>query len=114
MMTIWLPLPAIVSILTRASGVFIFLGMAVMIWLLDLSLGSEAGFDQARQIMDAPLVKLLIWAIVAGLIYHTLAGLRHMVGDFGYGESLEGGILSAWIVLILSALLIVMAGVWIW
>ena len=114
MMTIWLPLPAIVSILTRVSGVFIFLGMAVLIWLLDLSLRSEAGFDQATRILDAALVKLLVWAIVAGLIYHTLAGLRHLVADFGYGESLEGGILGSWIVLILSALLIAMAGVWIW
>jgi succinate dehydrogenase / fumarate reductase cytochrome b subunit len=112
--TAWLPLPAIVSILTRASGVFIFLGMAVLLWLLDLSLSSEAGFAEAQQVLTSPMVKLVVWAIVSGLIYHALAGIKHLVGDFGVGETLEGGLLGARLVLVCSAILIALAGVWIW
>jgi succinate dehydrogenase / fumarate reductase cytochrome b subunit len=114
MMTIKLPLPAVVSILTRASGVFIFLGMAVMLWLLDMSLASESGFEQVLGLLSAPLAKLVIWAILSGVIYHALAGLKHLVADFGYGETLEGGILGARLVLVLSIVLIALAGVWIW
>ena len=94
-MTIHLPLPAVVSILTRASGVFIFIGMAVVLWLLDMSLSSESGFALVVEMLSSPVAKLVIWAILAGVIYHALAGIRHMAGDFGYGESLEGGIFSA-------------------
>jgi succinate dehydrogenase / fumarate reductase cytochrome b subunit len=112
--TAWLPLPAVVSILTRASGVFIFLGMAVMIWLLDLSLSSEAGFAEAQQLLGSPVAKLVVWAIVSGLIYHALAGIKHLIVDFGVGESLEGGLLGARLVLVSSAVLIALAGVWIW
>jgi succinate dehydrogenase / fumarate reductase cytochrome b subunit len=112
--TAWLPLPAIVSILTRASGVFIFLGMAVLLWLLDLSLSGEAGFAEAQQVLTSPMVKLVVWAIVSGLIYHALAGIKHLVGDFGVGETLEGGLLGARLVLVCSAILIALAGVWIW
>jgi len=114
MTTIRLPLPAVVSILTRASGVFIFAGMAVMIWLLDMSLASEAEFMRAQELMNSPLAKLVVWAIVSGVIYHALAGIKHLVADFGYGETLEGGILGARLVVVLSALLIAVAGVWIW
>jgi succinate dehydrogenase / fumarate reductase cytochrome b subunit len=114
MTTIRLPLPAVVSILTRASGVFIFAGMAVMIWLLDMSLASEAEFMRAQELMSSPLAKLVVWAIVSGVIYHALAGIKHLVADFGYGETLEGGILGARLVVVLSALLIAVAGVWIW
>ena len=114
MTTIRLPLPAVVSILTRASGVFIFAGMAVMIWLLDMSLASEAEFMRAQELVSSPLVKLVVWAIVSGVIYHALAGIKHLVADFGYGETLEGGILGARLVVVLAALLIAVAGVWIW
>ena len=112
--TAWLPLPAIISILTRASGVFIFLGMAVMIWWLDLSLSGEAGFAEAQQLMTSPLARLVVWAIVSGVIYHALAGIKHLIADFGIGETLEGGMLGARLVLVCSAILIALAGVWIW
>ncbi len=114
MTTIRLPLPALVSILLRATGVFIFIGMAIMIWLLDLSLSSPAGFAEAQQALDTSLVKLVVWAIVSGVIYHALAGVKHLIADFGIGETLEGGILAARLVLVGSAVLIALAGIWIW
>ena len=112
--TAWMPLPAIVSILMRASGVFIFAGMAVLIWLLDLSLSGPAGFAEAQDLLDSSLVKLVVWAILSGVIYHALAGIKHLIADFGIGETLEGGILAARLVIVGSAVLIVLAGIWIW
>ena len=114
MTTIQMPLPAVVSILTRASGVFIFIGMAVLIWVLDASLASEASFIELKQTLASPLYKFVIWAILSGLIYHATAGIKHMVAEAGIGESLEGGILGARITLLVSIVLILMAGMWIW
>ncbi|MFT6365687.1 MAG: succinate dehydrogenase / fumarate reductase cytochrome b subunit, partial [Bacteroidia bacterium] len=43
-----LPLTAWASITHRASGVFIFVGMAVLLWALDASLRSPESFAQLQ------------------------------------------------------------------
>ena len=112
--TVRFPLPAITSILHRISGVFIFAGVFVLLWLLSESLSSEAGFTNVQQWLTATPVKLVIWAILAGLLYHLIAGIKHLVMDLGIGETLDGAKTGAVLVIALSAITIVLAGVWIW
>jgi succinate dehydrogenase / fumarate reductase cytochrome b subunit len=112
--TIRFPLPAITSILHRISGVFIFAGVGVLLWMLSESLSSAEGFARAAQWLDMPLVKLIVWAVVAGLIYHLVAGVKHLVMDLGIGETLSGAQTGARLVLIISIIAIVLAGVWLW
>ena len=109
-----LPITAWASITHRASGVFLFAGMAVLIWALDASLKSPESFASLQESLASPLAKLVIWAVVAALIYHSLAGIKHLIMDFGIGETMEGGILGVRIVVVLSIILIALAGVWIW
>ena len=106
-----LPITAWASITHRATGVFLFAGIAVLLWALDASLSSEASFDALRESL---LFKLVLWAVVSALIYHSLAGIKHFVMDRGIGETMEGGILGVRIAWVLSAVLIVSAGAWIW
>ncbi len=112
--TLRLPLPAITSILHRISGVFIFAGIAVLLWLLAESLASEQGFINVQQWLDTFWVKLLVWSVLAGLLYHLIAGIRHLLMDMDIGETLEGGRMGAKLVVIFSVLAIVLAGVWLW
>ncbi|MCB1856182.1 MAG: succinate dehydrogenase, cytochrome b556 subunit [Halieaceae bacterium] len=112
--TMRLPVTAWASIAHRASGVFLFAGMAVLIWALDASLESPDSFAALGECLASPLAKLVIWAIMAGLIYHSVAGIKHLVMDFGIGESMEGGIRGVRIVVVVSVILILLAGVWIW
>ena len=109
-----LPLTAWASITHRASGVFIFVGMAILLWALDASLRSPESFAQLQEVLSSPLSKFVIWAILAGLIYHSVAGIKHLVMDMGIGESFEGGTLGARLVVFTSAVLIILAGAWIW
>jgi len=108
------PLPAITSILHRISGVVIFAGTAVLLWLLAESLSSEQGFQRVTEWLQAPLAKLVLWAIVAGLLYHLIAGVRHLMLDAGIGETLQAGRQGAVLIIVLSVISIVLAGVWIW
>ncbi|MFT4812792.1 MAG: succinate dehydrogenase / fumarate reductase cytochrome b subunit [Paracoccaceae bacterium] len=108
------PLPAITSILHRVSGVFIFFGIAALLYLLDLSLSSQAGFDEAAALLSGTAVKLIIWAIASGILYHLIAGIKHLIMDLGYGETVQGGKAGAVAVLVVSALAIAVAGYWIW
>ncbi len=112
--TMRLPITAWASIAHRASGVFLFAGMALLIWALDASLKSPESFDALKECLASPLAKLAIWAVVSGLIYHSLAGIKHLIMDFGIGETMEGGVLGARIVIGLSIVLILAAGVLIW
>ena len=112
--TFSLPLPAITSFLHRVSGVFIFGGLALLLWLLNESLSSEQGFNNVAIWMDNLLVKLSLWAVISGLLYHLIAGIKHLLMDLGIGESLEGGRTGAKLVIAFSAITIVLTGVWLW
>lgn len=112
--TIKLPITAYTSILHRASGVILFVGLAIMLYALDKSLASEEGFAQVKACMTSPVAKLVIWGLLSALLYHLVAGVRHLIMDMGVGETLEGGKLGSQIVLAVSAVVIVLAGVWIW
>lgn len=112
--TLHLPLPAITSILHRISGVIVFGGVFVLLWLLSASLESESGFTDVQNWLAAPLVKVVVWGILAGLLYHLIAGVKHLVMDLGIGETLEGAKTGAKFVVVISVMAIVLAGVWLW
>ena len=109
-----LPITAWASITHRATGVFLFVGMALLLWALDESLASPDSFAALQQTLTSPLLKLVLWAVLSGLIYHSLAGVKHLIMDMGIGETMEGGILGVRIVVGLSVVLILLAGIWIW
>ena len=108
------PVTAIASILHRISGILLFVGVGFLIWGLGASLESQESFESVKECLSGVLPKLILWGILAGLIYHFIAGCKHLLMDIGIGETLEGGRLGARIVLGLSVVLIVLAGVWIW
>lgn len=112
--TIRLPITAYASILHRVSGVAIFFGTAVLLWLLEGSLRSADSFAQIRECLDAPLLKAIVWLVLCGFIYHACAGVKHLIMDLGIGETLEGGKRGATIVFVVSVILMVLAGVWVW
>jgi succinate dehydrogenase / fumarate reductase cytochrome b subunit len=112
--TMRLPITAWASITHRATGVFLFAASALLLWGLDASLRSPESFDALKESLGSPLAKLVIWAVLAGLIYHALAGIKHLVMDFGIGETMEGGVLGSRIVIGLSIVLVLAAGVLIW
>jgi succinate dehydrogenase / fumarate reductase cytochrome b subunit len=108
------PLPALTSIAHRITGVALFVGLVFLMYGLDLSLQSEEGFNQAKAYMDSFLAKLIIWGVVSALLYHLVAGIKHLIMDTGIGETLEGGLIAAKATIAISIVLIVLAGVWIW
>ena len=108
------PITAIASILHRVSGIALFVGVGFLIWGLGASLESQESFESLKECLSGFMPKLIIWLIMAGLIYHLIAGVKHLLMDIGIGETLEGAQLGAKIVLGASVVLILLAGVWIW
>lgn len=114
LLTIKQPLPAIASIIHRISGFLLFIFTALLICTLDQSLSSKEGFLELQQTLSAGWVKLIVWAVLASLIYHLVAGVKHLLMDLGIGETLEGGRRGAVITLVVAAVLIILAGVAVW
>ncbi len=112
--TIHFPIPAIVSILHRISGVLLFLAIPLVLWGFSLSLASEQDFNTIYQLFTTPWAKFIIWCLLAAFIYHFVAGIRHLLMDVNLGVELKSGRLSSYLTLIIVLLLIVLAGVWIW
>lgn len=112
--TIQLPLPAKASIIHRISGLILFFAVAFMLCALAASLESEQSFADLKAGFDNGLVKFITWGILSALGYHLVAGIKHLLMDMGIGESKEGGRTGAIITLIGGAIVIVLAGVWVW
>ena len=114
LLTIHFPVTAIISIIHRLSGFLLFLVIPVILYYFELSLGSQAGFDRIGKALSCPIAKFLIWFIGSALIYHVIAGIRHLLMDAGHGEEKQSGRCGAWMVLILSAIVIILLAGWIW
>ena len=109
-----LPLPGITSILHRISGAVIFIAITFLLWGLGLSLESPEGFATVKDVLNGFLQKLILWAILSGLIFHFVAGIKHLFMDMGVGETKEGGRTGAIVTLISGVIVVILAGVWVW
>jgi succinate dehydrogenase / fumarate reductase, cytochrome b subunit len=107
------PIPAIASISHRIAGMALFVGIAFALYGLQLSLSSEQGFNQVTGAIGSPLGIVITIGLLAALAYHFVAGIKHLMMDFGVGETLEGGIFAAKLTFLLSAILIFLAAIWV-
>ncbi|KJF96420.1 succinate dehydrogenase cytochrome b556 subunit [Photobacterium angustum] len=112
--TIRFPLTAIASILHRVSGVITFVSLAILLWLLNLSLSSPEGFTSAASVTDSFFVKFILWGVLTALFYHIVLGVRHLLMDLGYFEEMDTGIASTKVSFAIVAVLAVFAGGLVW
>lgn len=104
-----LPAPGMVSIMHRASGVLMFLALALVIWLLQLSLTSELSFIRLKEVAAQWWMKLVFVALVWALLHHLVAGIRYLLLDLHIGIEKEAAVKSAMAVYIVSLPLTLLA-----
>lgn len=109
-----LPLPGLVSIFHRISGLLLFLAIPFLIYALQLSLASQAGFDQVRGAMGHPFVRLLTLALVWAISHHFCAGIRYLFLDLHKGIDLPTARATSWLVFVASAALTLLILVKLW
>ena len=114
MATLSWPITSLSSILHRVTGVLLFLAVPFCLWALERSLSSQAEFNQIKILLKGGFASFVVWAILSMLVYHIIAGVRHLLMDAGIGESLEGGVMGSKLAIILGVLSAIGLGVWIW
>ena len=109
------PVPAIASIIHRATGALLFLaGIPVLLWFVQRSLASQAAFEAAMQPFTTLFGKLVFLVLAWSYLYHLLAGIRHLALDLHLGIELAPARSSASIVLALSVVLAIVIAVRLW
>jgi succinate dehydrogenase / fumarate reductase cytochrome b subunit len=109
-----LPLAGWVSILHRVSGVLLFLSGIWLLFLLDRSLSSEAGFRSVQHYLSSTVVKLSLLLLVWAYCHHLCAGIRFLLLDLDKGVDKASARRSSVVVLVLSLLLTAFFGVKLW
>jgi len=100
-----LPVPGVVSILHRISGLLMFLCLPLLLWLFEQSLSSERSFDRYLDFFHHFLGRLLLLGLGWALAHHLCAGVRFLLLDLHLGTAKDAARRSSWIVLALSAVL---------
>ena len=114
-MEIKLPLPAVISILHRVSGVLLFFpGIPILLYGLQMMLDSPQSHDDFHMILSCIPVKIGLTVLLWFLMHHLCAGIRHLALDLHYGEGKKQARASGRIVLIVGIILTIIFGALIW
>jgi succinate dehydrogenase cytochrome b subunit len=109
-----LPVPGLVSIFHRVSGAALFLGLIWFLFLLDMSLASEAGFARFQAYVAHPAVKVFMLAFLWAYLHHLCAGVRHLFLDVDKGVELQTARHTAVAVFVVSLSLTAFIGARLW
>jgi succinate dehydrogenase / fumarate reductase, cytochrome b subunit len=98
------------SIFNRFTGVGLSLGLVLLVYWLTAVAGGPLALARAERLLAQPLVKLVYLALIVSFCYHLVAGIRHLVWDTGRGLERPQSEKSAWLVVIVSILLMLVIG----
>ena len=106
-----LPLAGFASILHRVSGAGLFLMLPLLIWLLQLSLGTT---QESAELFSAVtgnwLVKLILLGLLWAFLHHFCMGIRILLIDIHVGVEKQQAHSSAVAVMVVSLALTLVFG----
>ncbi len=112
--TIKFPITAIVSILHRITGFILFIFIPLLLGVWQYSLSNSINFSLLKENLNIWYIKLSVWLIICALIYHLIAGLRHLLMDMHIGDSKIAGRLSAYLIFGVTFILAILLGIYLW
>jgi len=95
---IHLPVTAVISITHRITGILFFLLIPVLIYMFDLSLSSQHGFDSVMSVTHHWVAKLTLVVVLWGFAHHFFAGIRYLLIDIDIAVGRESSRVTAWCV----------------
>lgn len=114
LLTIRLPINALVSILHRATGCVLFLVLPMILLMLQMSLSSADQYQMVINVLRSPFTKLVLIGLVWAFFHHFFAGLRHLAMDVHWMTTLMKARYTSKIVLILGVLATLIFALKVW
>jgi len=109
---IHLPVTAVLSITHRLSGLVLFLLIPLLVYLFDLSLSSQQGYDRVVVVFDHWAARLALVILLWGFFHHLLAGIRCLLIDIDIAVKRESSRITAWCVIAGGIAVLFAAAMW--
>lgn len=88
------------SILHRATGCALSVGLILFVYWLAALAGGEAAYAQAQALFAHPLMQIVLVGFSFAFFYHFMNGIRHLMWDTGHGLERRSARMSGWIAFI--------------
>lgn len=98
----------------RVTGVLMVILLPFLLWAFSLSQGDSKNFFYVQMLLTNSAWSVLAWIFLSAVSYHLVAGIRHLIMDFGFGETMVTAKLSSVLILILSGITTIFWGLWLW
>jgi len=109
------PVTAIASILHRICAVIIWVGFGFLLIVAHKATSSPQGYaDVAQWFSTNFFIQFISWGFLTALGYYCAGTVKHLIQDFGFGESFEGGKIISWAAISVGIVLSIIAGVIVW
>jgi succinate dehydrogenase / fumarate reductase, cytochrome b subunit len=100
------------SITNRITGITLSVGLLVLIYWLMAVAGGNRPYLRAHANLSSGFFKIIYAGLLAAFCYHLVAGIRHLIWDTGRGLERAQSKRSAGIVLVVTIVLVVALGYW--
>ena len=114
LLTIRLPINAVVSILHRASGVGLFLSLPLILLAFKSSVDSPNSYFLLTNVLNTWYVKLVLIGFSWAFFHHFFAGIRHLLQDIHWMTSLNKARFSSRVVLWMVGISVLIFAIAIW
>ena len=99
------PITMTLSILHRASGVAMSIGLIVLsAWLMAIA-GDAQSYAQFSSVADSLVGRIALIGWTAAFFFHLSNGVRHLIWDAGRGLEKSQASSSAWFVVVMTVVL---------
>lgn len=105
---------SVLSILHRASGLLLAVGLVALVYWLGALAGDPQGFAQADWLIGSWIGLIVLFAFTAALFYHLCNGIRHLCWDAGKGFELTTARASGRAVVVVASVLTILVWVIAW
>ena len=109
--TVRMPFTAVLSILHRITGIIIFIGTPILLWLLQQSLTSPQHFAEVSGMLSEGIFRLGFFALIWAFAYHIMAGIKHLAMDLGHAETPESAKIASVLLILGNILVLIFLGV---
>lgn len=104
-----LQITALLSITHRATGVFLGLGLLLLMWWLVALASGPAYYGYVMEVAGSVIGRLVLFGFTWALFYHLCNGIRHLYWDAGWGFEIPTVYRTGWAVVIASIVLTLLA-----
>ena len=102
------------SFFNRLTGLGLSVGLLLLVYWLMAVAGGARQYLRAVRILSLPPARLLYALLIVAFSFHLIAGVRHLVWDTGRGLERAQSQRSAWVVVAVSIVLMLLIGWRVW